>query len=187
MSQFTVNYDMSYISLLGKNKIMKKYGLILFSLFVIGCESSTINSPLVGKWNTQECKQLSDSNSNLVEVWANSSYTFDKNGNIKTESISYSDSNCITVSNAIKNNSIHVAIYNEEETEITQLGIEATKITISFTSMPPPVTTTDGYYKITDNTLCLSESFQFDSASFSIGSFNNAEIDFNQCLIKNQP
>jgi len=166
---------------------MTKHGLHILLFTLIGCESSTVNSPILGSWITQSCQQLTDSNGGLVNVWAKSEYTFDSNSNIHMQSTSYNDSNCITESNAIQEEPHLVANYIDQGDGITQQGIEANKITITFSTMPPPVTITDGYYKITNNQLCLSQSYHFNSASFGIGTVDDTEIDFSNCLENTTP
>ena len=163
---------------------MNKYGTLLLVILLTGCDNSTVNSPLVGSWLTQSCEQIPDGNGGLSNVWGQSTYTFDANGQIHLATNLYSDSNCITSSNA--NNldpSIIVASYVDNGSVTTPQGIQGNAITISFTSAPPPIVTTDGFYSITNNQLCLSIAFHFKSIGFSITAFNDSDIDFNNCLV----
>jgi hypothetical protein len=161
---------------------MIKHGLLLLLFTLIGCENSTVNSPILGSWITQSCQQLTDFNGELVNFWAKSEYTFDASSNIHMQSTSYSDSNCISKSNTIQEEPHLVANFIDQGDGITQQGIDANKITIIFSTIPPPVITTSGYYKITNNQLCLSQSYHFNSASFGIGTVDDTEIDFSNCL-----
>lgn len=166
---------------------MYKVGIILFCFTLIGCNNSSDKSAIIGSWVTNTCQQLTDTNSHPVNVWAKSTYEFDIIGNIHLVSTSYSDSDCITISNAINDPSFIVATFTEQDEVTTSLGIEANAITITFSSAPPPIVVTSGYYKITNNQLCLSESFHFDAGGFGIGQADDTEIDFNSCLTKNDP
>jgi len=166
---------------------LNKIGIILLAITLASCENSTENSAIIGSWVTDACEQLTDSNNQPVNVWAKSTYTFDTSGSIYFESVSYSDSNCITESNAITTTSLLVAIFSDQALVTTSQGIEANQISITFSSAPPPVITTSGYYKITNNQLCLSQSFYFDAGSFGIGQVDDTDIDFTNCLTKNEP
>lgn len=153
----------------------------------MSCNNSPDNSAIIASWVTDDCKQLTDSNSQPVNVWAKSTYEFDANGTIYFVSTSYSDSDCITASNAIIQNPILVATFSEQGEVTTSQGIEANAITITFSSSPLPVVTTRGFYKITNNQLCMSESFHFNAGSFGIGQVSDTEIDFSNCLTKHEP
>lgn len=166
---------------------MIKYGLLLLLFALIGCDKSTVNSQILGSWITQSCQQLTDSNGEQFNVWAKSEYTFDSSSNIYMQTTLYSDSNCISKSNNIQDESYLVANFIDQGDVITQQGIDANKIIIIFSTMPPPVTTTSGYYIISNNQLCLSQSYHFNSASFGIGTVNDTEIDFSNCLENTTP
>jgi len=166
---------------------MNQIKILLLAFILIGCENSDENSLIIGTWKTNNCEQLSYSNNQLTNVWAKSTYTIDSRGSIYTESISYSDSNCITKSNDITTTSRLVAILSELGPVTTSQGIEANKISITFNSAPSPIVTTSGYYKVTNNQLCLSQSFHFDAGGFGISQTNDTRIDFNHCLTKLTP
>lgn len=166
---------------------MYKIGILFLSYALISCNNNSDNSAIIDSWVTDACEQLTDSNSQPVNVWAKSTYEFDSSGNIFFAPTSYSDSDCVTVSNAINASPIMVATFTEQGEVTTSQGIEANAITINFSSAPPPTVTTSGYYKITNNQLCLSESFHLDAGSFGIDLVSNTEIDFSNCLTKNEP
>ncbi len=166
---------------------MHKIGILFLSFALISCNNSSENSAIIGSWVTDACQQLTDSNSQPVNVWAKSTYEFDVIDNIHFVSTSYSDSDCITASNAINEAPFIVATFTEQGEVTTSLGIEANAITITFSSAPPPIVTTSGFYKITNSQLCLSESFHFDAGGFGIGQVDDTEIDFSNCLTKNEP
>ena len=163
---------------------MNKIGIMLLGVTLASCTNNTENSDIIGSWITDACEQLTDSNNQPVNVWAKSTYTFDTLASIYIESTSYSDSNCITKSNAITTTLILLANFSEQGPVTTSQGIEANTITISFSSASPPIITTSGYYKITSNQICLSEGYHFGASSFSIGKTNDTEIDFINCLTK---
>jgi len=166
---------------------MNQIGILLLAVILTGCESSDENSHIIGSWKTDNCDQLTYSNNQLTNVWAKSTYTIDSSGSIYSESTSYSDSNCITKSNNITTTSRLVAILSELGPVITSQGIEANKVSITFNSAPSPIVTTSGYYKITNNKLCLSQSFHFDAGGFGVSQTNDTRIDFSNCLTKLTP
>ena len=163
---------------------MHKIGILFLFFMLAGCDNSSGNSAIIGSWVTDACQQLTGQNSQPVNVWVKSTYTFDVNGNIYIEPTSYSDSNCITKSNAIQAESFLAAIFTEQGPATTSQGIEANKITITFDGAPPPTVSTSGYYKITNNQLCLSEAFHFGAGSFSINQVDDIKINFIDCLTK---
>jgi hypothetical protein len=172
-------------------KHMKKIGILFLLITISGSScsnsSSAQNSAIIGSWVTDACEQLTDSKDQPVDVWAKSTYTFDSKGNIYLKSASYSDSDCLTKSNAINSDAMLVAIYSEQAPIINSQGKKANRILITFSSAPPPQATTSGYYKITNNQLCFSESFHFYAGSFRKSNSDDTEIDFNNCLTKNEP
>ncbi len=158
---------------------------IVYLFFIlVGCDNSSGNSAIIGSWVTDACQQLTDQNSQPVNVWAKSTYTFDASGSIYLESISYSDSNCVTKSNAIQAEPFLAAIFTEQGPVTTSQGIEANKITITFDGAPPLIASTSGYYKVTNNQLCLSEAFRFGAGSFGIRRIDDTKINFIDCLTK---
>jgi hypothetical protein len=170
---------------------MKKIGILFLLMAISGysCSNSSgpQNSAIIGSWVTDACEQLTDSMDQPVDVWAKSTYIFDSKGNIYVKSTSYSDSGCLTKSNAINSDTMLVAIYSEQGPIITSQGKKANRILITFSSAPPPQATTRGYYKITNSQLCFSESFHFYAGSFRKSNFDDTQIDFNNCLTKNKP
>ena len=166
---------------------MNKLGIAFLTIALFGCNDSNEISEIISSWETDACEQLSDPNNQPVNIWAKSTYTFDNDGSIYLESTSYSDSNCITKSNAITTTSQLVAMFTEQGPVTTSQGIEANKISITFSSSPSPIITTSGYYKITNNQLCLSQSFHFDAGGFGISQVDDTDIDFTNCLTKNEP
>lgn len=164
-----------------------KTGVIFLSFALISCNNSTENSAIISSWVTDTCEQLADSNNQPVNVWAKSTYIFDTNGDIHYLPTSYSDSDCITTSNEINGTPVIVATFTEQGEVTTSLGIEANEITVTFSSAPPPVVSISGYYKITNDQLCLSESYHFDAGRFGITQTNYTEIDFSNCLTKIEP
>lgn len=163
---------------------MHKIGIIFLFFTLSSCDNSSDSSAIIGSWINDACEQLTYSNGQPVNAWVKSTYTFDTSGSIYSESTSYSDSNCISKSNDIQTQSLLVAIFSEQGPTITSQGIEADKITIRLSSALSSTITTSGYYKITNNQLCLSTSFHLDADGIGIAQTNDTEIAFYNCLTK---
>ncbi len=159
---------------------MKIAGILLLIITLSACDNNN-SSQIIGSWLTNSCTQLTDSSSNPINVWAKSTYIFNSNGNINFITTTHSDSDCVTEINTA--DAILVATFADLGPTTTSLGIDATAISIYFSSSPMPITTT-GYFKIENNQLCLSQSFHFDAGGFGIGSIDDTEIDYTNCLTR---
>lgn len=160
---------------------MKNIWIAFIGFVLISCNETNSTSSIIGNWITDACTQLTDNNSQPVNVWAKSTYTFQANGDIYLDPTSYSDSNCITESGAIQSGPLLVATFLDLGAVTASQGMDVMSINITFTSAPAPYTTS-GFYKITGGALCLSQAYQFNAGSFSISNADDTEIDFTHCL-----
>lgn len=135
---------------------MYKIGILFLCFALIGCNNDSKGSSIFGSWVTDTCQQLTNPNGQPVDVWAKSTYTFDINSDIYMVSNSYSDSDCITSSDAIEEAPLLVATFIEQGEVTTSSGIGANAIAITFSTAAPHAVTTSGFYRINNKQLCLS-------------------------------
>jgi len=157
--------------------------LVFFGLVLSGCGSSSDDesTPLVGKWITEACEQVSDTNNVLVDVWARGIYEFTEQGAILFGLEIYSDSNCITFSSTQSGNS--AADYNDLGPLQLQEGVDGGSLVIEM-GTGTQFLSIDAFYTISNNVLCFSDAFTFEVFSFGIAESGTTAIDFNNCLAK---
>jgi len=155
--------------------------IIISSLLILsGCDNSSVNSPIVGGWEANQCFQTLDINDNPKNEWVKSIYDFDANGTITGYNILYSDSDCITRKNEFSYS--QTANYIDNGETLTPQGLNGNSITITNFFSSEPALSVQGYYIIENNQLCFSEAISFLSGVFSIDIIDNTEISFNKCL-----
>lgn len=167
---------------------MKHTSLFLTIIVFTGCSANdnsnnNINSPLLGKWETQSCEQLVDSSFNPpFTIWLKATYEFFQNGDIIFSTNSYADANCTTIAFNTLNPVSPVAFFQDLGPTILEEGIPGNKLIIEI--YPPNQTiSTNGFYTINNNILCFSQSYSFEPSSFGISLIERTPIDFTNCLV----
>jgi len=165
-----------------------KYLLILFVIFLVYCHvdekaSQISGSPLLGVWQTESCKEITDENGISLNLWARGIYHFLPNGDINAALEPYSDSNCTIIDATFSSaNTLTVATFQDIGEEPLQEGLSGHRVNITFLS-PDQIITTEAFYTISDNVLCFSLSYSFEPTSFRVSPNVIPDIDFTRCLV----
>ena len=168
---------------------MKHLFIILTIIVFTGCDDNdnsqqNINSPLLGKWETQLCEQ---SNNLPFTTWAKATYEFFQNGDIIFSTNSYTDSNCTTIAFNTLNPASPIAAFLDLGETTLEEGISGHKLNIEI-QPPDQIISTDGFYTINNNILCFSLSYSFEPTTFGISLSEITPIDFTNCLVPaNEP
>lgn len=172
---------------------MKYLSAIFTIILFTGCSDSNnnpnnINSPLLGKWETQSCQQLVDSSNNPpITTWSKATYEFLLDGGIMFSPNNYTDANCTTIAFNTLSPSSPIAFFQDLGSTTLEEGIPGHKLNIEIRA-PDQTISTDGFYTINNNILCFSHSYSFEPSSFGISLIERTPIDFTSCLVPvNEP
>ncbi len=157
--------------------------IFFLGLVLSGCESNgnDESNPLAGKWITEACEQVSDTNNVLINFWAKGAYEFTEQGTILYGFEIYSDSNCITFSRTQLGN--NAAVYKNLGPLNLQEGVDGGGLEIGMGTRTQFLSI-DAFYTISNSVLCFSDVFTFEVFNFGIAQSGTAAIDFNRCLRK---
>ncbi len=148
----------------------------------VACGSITDSSPLVGRWITESCEQLTDDNANLIDVWVRGIYDFSADGDIRMTMREYADSNCQKQTAGVNADTGFTISYEDLGEEFLQEGIDGRGLRVTYGSGLLSFSA-KGFYVIDGDKACFSEAFRFDATGFG-GSIGGADaIDFTSCLL----
>ena len=161
---------------------MKPLLIIIVFIHIASCSSQNNESNIVGTWKTQPCVAHSE----LSGLWLKATYEFTTEGSITYQSNGFTDSDCVTPINP--DHYIYGfpynAIYTSTGAGITPDGLQGIGIVIQITGPTNEIASSEGYYTITNNTLCFSNVFIFNANGYSINTEGNKNINFESCLAK---
>ncbi len=163
-------------------------GLFSSLLILTGCSDSGTTIPIEGKWVSENCeiKSITTGPGTISYTWGKGVFDFTPAGELLIGFKSYSDSDCVTQTKesvgTISNTKIS---YIHLGSAAIQEGIDAYGLTLTPYRHSDSDTEFRGFYTLSNEKLCFSESFAFDNSggySFS-DEPNNLSIDFDNCLI----
>ncbi|MEW8339820.1 MAG: hypothetical protein AB2708_08220 [Candidatus Thiodiazotropha taylori] len=169
-------------------------GNLAFALaFLSGCgnnndsQTDTVQSPLVGLWETESCEQVEFAESDTIQLWAKGSYEFTDFGAIYIKHNTYHDSDC-TLPHPLANDPEPIHLYPADtyqdlgETTLRE-GITGRHLIIELNldGVKYPI---DAYFTINQERLCFSENLTVEALRFGIDVAGSSTIDFEACLIR---
>jgi hypothetical protein len=163
--------------------------IVLFSIITYGnshgSENNTNQSPLIGQWISNSCKQFQDDSGAYVDHWARFIYKFTAHGTIQVTFNAYLDSECSQLDETYKNegsiNLDETLFYRDTGEHTLSEGISGRGLTISISENEVEASA-DAFYTINNRSLCFSKAFSFDALSFGLSEMGDTGIDFEHCL-----
>jgi len=162
---------------------MKKITIALLSLLIIGCANES-QSPIIGQWQTKTCEVAPDSLGSHAGEFGKGIYEFTTSGIINIYVQFYTGPACTEEIELVFFEPTNgVFMFTDLGKTTLQEGIEGNILELSFPTGDPE----EIFYIITNNEACFSNSLEFNVYNSSYQQSGTSAINFERCLVKQQP
>lgn len=166
----------------------KLFFLLALSASISGCQQNDAGDQslsLEGNWITNACAQATDVDDNPLDFWAKGLYEFHDHGSLVPVLRAYSDSSCTGTYEETRLTDTGTAqlSYLELGALTLEEGIDGGRFTLTIVYNDEALST-DGFYTINGNELCISGNIRLDPIGISTSQAGSTAIDFENCLIR---